>query len=524
MNTLSAVELTSLHPVRCCEAIRRAVNHFLHAEGKAEGWRAHRPRRSRRHLPLGSATALLPACRHRALPLVCRRWAHLANAPELLRAVKVAWKTHRLRDGHILQWLRSLCAWLVSRAAAHVQHLDLALCDLSWTEWSEEQQAEAEQALESALAACGSLAELRLMTNLVHSAGAWVAPLHSLRRLHLTLMSEARDTPVWALHHLTALDQLELLGGRIRLQPGAGLPSSLTSLRLGGTRPGVLTQQVGSACGEERGRARLLTTSCFFPLQSMHAFAQRVVCAAAWQVHALASLRSLTLSGCAHEADALEALARLASLRRLEVVRCRVPSCLPWLTSLRALIVRDDGEDIDFEVEEEDVEYVEEALPCLGQLTFLELTQAPRPPEALPTLRTLRSLGLSWRSREDAAMPAGAWTKGLRRLVAPCAWIAGGVQALRAPHLCVLGVASADRDDHDGRGLARIMHWAVQLPSLKVVAVAGPSLPMGACAAIVDAQRLCPGLLLLPCRHMPLPMLLPSYDSDGEDEDEDEDV
>ncbi|EFN53920.1 hypothetical protein CHLNCDRAFT_136129 [Chlorella variabilis] len=422
--------------------------------------------------------------RHRALPLVCRRWAHLANAPELLRAVKVAWKTHRLRDGHILQWLRSLCAWLVSRAAAHVQHLDLALCDLSWTEWSEEQQAEAEQALESALAACGSLAELRLMTNLVHSAGAWVAPLHSLRRLHLTLMSEARDTPVWALHHLTALDQLELLGGRIRLQPGAGLPSSLTSLRLGGTRPGVLTQQV----------------------------------------HALASLRSLTLSGCAHEADALEALARLASLRRLEVVRCRVPSCLPWLTSLRALIVRDDGEDIDFEVEEEDVEYVEEALPCLGQLTFLELTQAPRPPEALPTLRTLRSLGLSWRSREDAAMPAGAWTKGLRRLVAPCAWIAGGVQALRAPHLCVLGVASADRDDHDGRGLARIMHWAVQLPSLKVVAVAGPSLPMGACAAIVDAQRLCPGLLLLPCRHMPLPMLLPSYDSDGEDEDEDEDV
>lgn len=55
--------------------------------------------------------------RHRAA-LVCRRWASLVNAPQLLADIKITASSRRLR---------SFSPWVLERAAGHVQSLTLEL-------------------------------------------------------------------------------------------------------------------------------------------------------------------------------------------------------------------------------------------------------------------------------------------------------------------------------------------------------------------------------------------------------------
>ena len=177
---------------------------------------------------LSSTTNLIrPTCRHKAVPLVCRRWRQLVNSHPLLSSVALALSG--------LPRLRSFCEWVLLRASQHVTHLDLTLGRLLGDE-----AGEPTGLLAAAVAACGaggSLAELRLKFSSesydqTFECTTWIAALRSLRRL--TIAVEGDLNVMVSLQPLTALQLLTLDGYILHLPPEARLPPSLTQLRLAG--------------------------------------------------------------------------------------------------------------------------------------------------------------------------------------------------------------------------------------------------------------------------------------------------
>lgn len=172
--------------------------------------------------------ACRPACpapwrRHSTLPLVSKRFAELCHSPELLRTVSV-----RLMEPRLLPKLRALCRWLVRRAAASVEVLEIALARVDGQKPSlvGEDGAEAVAALAAAAAACGAagtLFELQLELDAVDvpvRLGAWAAALEDLHELKVETYS--------ALHLVCSLTapRLEVLvrpGAGARQQPGAAV-------------------------------------------------------------------------------------------------------------------------------------------------------------------------------------------------------------------------------------------------------------------------------------------------------------
>jgi hypothetical protein len=170
--------------------------------------------------------AICPKCRHKAVPVVCRRWRQLANFQPLLQSVKLG-----ITGPQHLPRLRSFCEWMLLRASQHVSHLDLKL--------GSPVAAEAEEStalLAAAVAACraaGCLTELRLeLSPASHTfeCTSWIAALHSLRQK--TIVTSGFLFVRVSLQPLTALQELTLNADELQLLPAARLPVSLTQLRL----------------------------------------------------------------------------------------------------------------------------------------------------------------------------------------------------------------------------------------------------------------------------------------------------
>lgn len=228
-------------------------------------------------------------CRHRSLALCCRRWHRLVCGPELLRSVTV-------RIPETLAFMprfRSMCGWLVRRAAPHMAQLRLELhahLGMPWgAQWGGNDDwqpwwLDFTALLASTLAACGThgrLAELCLELDAHYKLhlGSWLAPLASLRRLSVTL-GDGVVVVSSPLRCLTALQHLSLdafpssFDSSVAWEAeaeaagsGGPLPASLTSLCL--SRGGdfdVLPPQVSTLVGRCRpcsdAAARRPRTAC----------------------------------------------------------------------------------------------------------------------------------------------------------------------------------------------------------------------------------------------------------------------
>lgn len=114
------------------------------------------------------------------LPRVCRSWRQLSRSPLMLREldIRVQVKAHLPR-------LRSLCEWLVLRAAGHVGRLELSL---SSARLPPAAHGEWHQLIAAALAACGAAGSLHHLTLGVGGAcaiqltSATVVALRGLKR------------------------------------------------------------------------------------------------------------------------------------------------------------------------------------------------------------------------------------------------------------------------------------------------------------------------------------------------------
>ncbi|KAL4443427.1 hypothetical protein ABPG75_011164 [Micractinium tetrahymenae] len=169
--------------------------------------------------------------RHKALPLVCRRWEQLLLAPQLLRRIELDLSG----NGRTLHRLRGLTAWLLRRAASKVQSLHLYICAPSPAAAAEHQSEPGEPA--------GVLPYELVCTELLLKLTAAV-----IKSLHFSVEA-GRDYShnEWGepelivegpLAALTALKELSLCrcgAGRSTLfiDPAASLPSQLTKLSLG---------------------------------------------------------------------------------------------------------------------------------------------------------------------------------------------------------------------------------------------------------------------------------------------------
>jgi hypothetical protein len=156
-----------------------------------------------------------------------------------------------------------MCAWLLGRAASHVEQLEISY----ESEGQEDEVVAAAAAVMGELAAaaalCGTtgqpLTHLALsVSSMPLSIGSWSLPLRgSLRRLQLAIIREEDDDPDYPLSLATllpAFTALEALSadtqtaGWLALEPHI-LPSSLTALHLGELRAStaIAMKQVGAA-------------------------------------------------------------------------------------------------------------------------------------------------------------------------------------------------------------------------------------------------------------------------------------
>lgn len=175
-------------------------------------------------------------CRHRALPLVCRRLDCLLGSPRLLRHVSLTTKLSSLDSA------RSLLGWLVARCSGHMQQLQLSLHlkGLSDDFQPNDDCSEVASNLAAALAVCGAaggLAELDVgLRGSLWAAlhiGSWSATLHGLTRLRFAVDCELRTTG--RLSGLKRLQVLELEGKPTNVATFAALPASVTRFKLGST-------------------------------------------------------------------------------------------------------------------------------------------------------------------------------------------------------------------------------------------------------------------------------------------------
>ena len=115
------------------------------------------------------------------MPLVCKRFAALCSSPELLQTITV-----QLTEPALLPKLRSLCRWLVRRAAGHADVLEIALERTDRSQGPSlvgEDGAEAVAALAAAVAACDAAEPLLRLDLELDALGvplrlsAWAAAL-----------------------------------------------------------------------------------------------------------------------------------------------------------------------------------------------------------------------------------------------------------------------------------------------------------------------------------------------------------
>ena len=188
------------------------------------------------------------ACRHRALPLVCRALRQLANSPALNPTVVVTFTGEQR-----LLRLRSFCCWFGQQRAS-VRRLSLQV-DAAMAHGPREVRAAA--LLAAALAGCGAagcqLWELQLgLADLQFPISGWLSELRSLRSLAMRRTDEDMalhvDCSLAGLTHLLDLS-LDAPYDGLEFTEHFRLPTPLTRLSPGG--PGQQRLQVVTV-GEAR--------------------------------------------------------------------------------------------------------------------------------------------------------------------------------------------------------------------------------------------------------------------------------
>jgi len=216
-------------------------------------------------------------------------------------------------------------------------------------------------------------------------------------------------------------------------------------------------------------------------------------------VSRLAQLHTLSLDGVGYASDGYTPLRVLhGSLRRLALVDClQLPSCLPELTALEALMINDSAECLDEAASSGNI--VVAALPQLARLTFLALSFMPGmvyPPAALAAASSLRSFHWSSVEGDVDALPAGPWLSGLERLEAHELALTNSLPALQsATRLQHLGVWCDEQSSL--QQLSSLLSWAASHPTLQRLLIrAKPGLIASAFNAACDAQRRNPRLVI----------------------------
>lgn len=223
-----------------------------------------------RATPMPPTPLAAPRRRHRGLALCCRGWHRLVcSSPMLLRSVSVSIPN----TPAFMTRLRSLCQWLLRRAAPHMEQLRLRLSHEAAGAWNDVEsqwwRLDFTTTLAAAMAACGMhgrLRDLSLQLDIDFSIhlGSWMAPLASLQRLTVTL-ADGIVILAGSLRCLSVLQHLSIaafpysFSTSTTWQAGSALPASLTSLCLGGEEGArMLPAQVrirgwaASAGGEQR--------------------------------------------------------------------------------------------------------------------------------------------------------------------------------------------------------------------------------------------------------------------------------
>lgn len=135
------------------------------------------------------------------------------------------------------------------------------------------------------------------------------------------------------------------------------------------------------------------------------------------QVLQLSRLTSLIIAHSGYTPAGFNALANLASLRRLRIINCHAPARLPALTGLEHLFLDTHSGDIDLSGQ------LEDAFAQLRSLTSLVLRVLSHwVPVALGSLSRLQRLSFSmWHADElnYAGLPAGPWLASIRWLGLP---------------------------------------------------------------------------------------------------------
>ena len=171
---------------------------------------------------------------------MCKRFAALSCAPELLRDLRV-----EIRGARVLQRAHTLVAWLAQHGPA-VESLTLWL--LPPTGASNTMMVHLAAIEACCLSACsGAAVRLRLLDLSAPYPPATAAWLPAMRALEdVSIRREGRELrlPSGTLR-LTNLRRLQLYGRPVVLSPTSPLPASLTSLRLMGHMSGIMSPQVG---------------------------------------------------------------------------------------------------------------------------------------------------------------------------------------------------------------------------------------------------------------------------------------
>lgn len=163
------------------------------------------------------------------------------------------------------------------------------------------------------------------------------------------------------------------------------------------------------------------------------------------------------------------------------------------LSGLKALVIGDSGSNFS----EGSAEVLTAALPRLTALTYLALAPIPGmqclPPE-LAALRGLQYFYWGGNIPGDAALPAGPWLRGLKRLGGPASLLANSLQQLEAAsqlqelHVSHYSLAQP--------ALIKALAWASHARSLKRVLMQMKMLPRDAAIAALRLQRRRPELVV----------------------------
>ncbi|KAL4422625.1 hypothetical protein ABPG75_008822 [Micractinium tetrahymenae] len=416
--------------------------------------------------------------RLRSLPRVCRRFAELCSAPQLLPGdVRV-----RMMPSGELERMRSLAEWLVRRGAGAVRrlqlHLTLCMRDsdadglniFPSTDDADQLEvlAEALQAV-AFCAARGSLQDLDLELEFLPAfrlSAATAAALSALRRLQLRVVGSVPGSEdgmlavVGPLHTMTALQELSLHGEPLVFKPALRFPPALTKLSLS-------SEDEDPTGGVPQ------------------------------QLSGLRQLRVLSLNAMARTPMQLSVLTHLTALERLSLSWCALPgpdtlAALPSLAALELDFCPPAGDNVG--------EAVGPALAALqGQLTELQVhcgvtPPIHAPPQQLGGCSRLRHLAwLAGSAGPEAAplpLPPGAWLGRLRRLVLHAAVVSASLGLLQsaASQLEQLGVCGLNNNAPD---LLEVVAFAGSHPRLARLAVdtQEPSADVREAAAAAQQQK-----------------------------------